>query len=269
MYFCISNILFILKMMKYYFFLLLPALLLLWGCPNPPTEPDATGTLELNFTPYWNGSALEFGVAQNAYFGRVVTLDSFQFYVSNIRAVKNDNTEVKVSDIVLFDFLKAGKKAHGSGVFESFTLKVGNYKGLIFDIGVSPTLNHTNAANYNPDSPLHISKDMFWNETDGYTFVFLKGKTDSIGTQFPISYRVGLDDLLTPLNYTTQAKDAFSITKNTETQFILQIDLREILAGIDVAKNPIIDARPKNSAGYVLSQQLLDNLKNKSLFKEP
>lgn len=256
--------------MKNYFFLLLPALFLLFGCPGPPPpEPVATGTLELNFTPYWNGAALEFDVLQSAYFGRKITLDSFQFYVSNIRAVKNDNSEVKIGDIALFDFLKTGKTNHGSGVFQAFTLEVGDYKGLIFDIGVSPALNHTNAATYNPDSPLHTSKNMFWNETDGYTFLFLKGKTDSAGVQFPVSYRIGLDDLLTNLNYTTQSKDAFAIQKNVETQFILQIDVREILDGIDIARKPMIDSRPKNGEGYILSQQIMNNLKTKSLFKEP
>lgn len=257
------------KSMQKYFLFLLPCLLFLIACPTKPTDPGAKGTLELHFSPYWNGAPLEFDVPLSTYSGHLITLDSFQFYVSNIRAIKTDNTEEKIGDIALFDFLKAGKTEHGDGVFQSFDLKVGDYKGLIFDIGVSPNLNHTNAATYHVDSPLYTSKNMFWNEIDGYTFLFLKGKTDSTGTQFPVSYRVGLDDLLTNLNFTTDAKDAFTIKTNKETQFILQIDVMELLAGIDVAKTPMTDSRPKNSPAYLLAQQIMNNLKTKALFKEP
>ena len=255
--------------MKHYFFLLLPAFFLLLGCPTGQLGPIATGTLEINFMPYWNGTPLEFGVPLSAGLGRSITLDSFQFYITNVRAIKTDNSEEKIGDIALFDFLKTGKTDHGGGVFAFFSLKVGEYKGLIFDIGVSPTLNHTNAATYDVDSPLYSAKNMFWNEIDGYTFLFLKGKTDSTGTQFPVSYRIGLDDLLTNLTYTSDAKDAFSIQKNKETQYMFQIDVRKIIEGIEVAKQPIIDSRPKNSAEYILSQQIMNNLKTTSLFKEP
>lgn len=255
--------------MKYSLFFLVLASFLFWGCPRGTNDPDATGTIELNFQPYWNGTALEFGAPLTTALGKTITLDSFQYYVSNIRAIKEDNSEVLITGIALYDLLESGKTYHGGGVSHGFETKVGDYKGLKFDIGVSQTMNHTDATSYSSDSPLHISKNMFWNEIDGYTFLFLKAQTDSTGIPFPVSYRVGLDDLRTTLDFSLQEKDAFTIKKNKETQFIIQIDLREIIGNIDITRNPITSSRPKNSPEYLLSQHIMDNLKTKSLFKEP
>jgi uncharacterized repeat protein (TIGR04052 family) len=108
----------------------------------------------------------------------------FRFYVSRLRLVKADGSEVPVTltqdglwqldDVALLDFENAtGACANGTEetrhVVEG-TVPTGDYAGLRFDIGLPFEKNHREAT-LQP-SPLNLSR-MFWSWNGGYKFMRL------------------------------------------------------------------------------------------------
>lgn len=246
-------------------------LFLLTGCPRNTLEN--TGTLELNFELKVNGADGELNQKYQISSNRYLTLDSLRFYVSNVVAIKSDGSELPLLDVNLFDFDETGKTTHGSGIYKPFEVPVGEYKGLKFNLGLPSELNHSNPTLFNPTNhPLHSSRNTNWNITDGYLFLQVAGEADSLlsgGTPKRISYQLGTDNLLRPKNYSTASTHAFSIKPDRETQFILQIELTEILNGIDFLGIPVNHTRPQGSALYDDAVKMMDNFSTNSLYKVP
>lgn len=238
---------------------------------GPDIKPEnQVGTLELNFEANVAGQIFEKG-QRYSYSNRYGWIDSLKFYVSNLKAIRKDGTDTLLAEILLFDYSLAGKTLHGSGVFESFDILVGEYQGVSFSLGVSPTLNHTNAVTYPSGHPLNSSNGMFWNTTDGYAFLMIKGGADSLNSAtptIPLAYYIGNDALLKPKSY-INGDNAFKIVRNKEVQFKIQIDLSEVLNGIDIARTPTSYTLPLGSADYQRAEKIMDNFVTKSLFKVP
>lgn len=257
-------------MKKLNLFFLAPLLLLFMGCPVPQVEDK--GTLELKFELKINGSDGELGQNFQIFNNRYLNPDSIRFYISNAVAVKADGGEVALAEVALFDFDKTNKTTHGPGIFEAYAIPVGQYKGIKFNLGLPSTLNHTDPASYTNDSDLHASHLTHWNNTDGYYFLQIAGLADSVvtgGTPLKMSYQIGLDNLMRAKDYSTGTSHAFSIVAKSETQFVIQMELTEILSGIDFVRNPINHTRPQGSAEYDKALIIMNQFVNNSLYKVP
>lgn len=257
-------------MKQFLFPFILLCLGLFSGCPG--TQPEDIGTLELNFELKVNGADGELGQKYQISGKRFLTLDSLRFYISDVVAIKSDGSEYPLTDVVLFDFDKTGKTTHGSGIFKAFPVPAGEYKGLKFNIGLPATLNHENPILYNSADYLHSSRNTHWNTTDGYYFLQIAGLADSLisgGTPTRMSYQIGMDNLLRFKNYATASTHAFTISKNKETQFIIQTELTETLSGIDFLSIPVNHTRPEGSALYNDAVKVMDNFSTNSFYKVP
>jgi hypothetical protein len=233
----------------------------------PPVEK---GTLELNFQWKVNGGDAEIGSRYQIATGQFLALDSFRYYISDIRAITNDNQEISLKDAALFDFDKTGKTSHGGGVFESFPISPGKYKGISFKIGLPPTLNHSETSQYPENSPLHPNKKMHLNTTNGYVFASFVGKADDgVNTPIPVSYKLASDSLLVSKNYATAPSHAFTIQSKQETQFIIQVELTEVFESISPLSSPSTQTFPYNSSDFTLAKKMMNNFAFLSLFKVP
>lgn len=246
--------------------------LLFSACPSKTNVEPQVGTIELNFQLKINGGDAGLRNAYQIGTNRFLRLDSLRFYLSDVRAVKEDGSELAIKDAILFDFDQAARLTHGTGIFYTIELPTGKYKGLRFRIGLPNNLNHADANNYDLGHPLNRARGMYWNTTDGYIFLQIAGASDSVLTgsyATPVSYQVGLDNLLTDKDYTTSSDHTFTIRTKEETQFIIQTELSEIMQGVDVVRNPITHSRPQGSAAYLLAQKIMENFGLRSLYKVP
>lgn len=254
------------------FLILLVFTMLFSACPTTQPVDPQLGTVELNFQLKVNGGDAGLRNVYQVAGNRFLRLDSLRFYVSDVRAVKEDGSELAIKDAILFDFDQAARLTHGTGIFYAMELPTGKYKGLRFRLGLPTNLNHADANSYDIGHPLNRARGMYWNTSDGYVFLQIAGASDSVLTgsyATPVSYQIGLDNLLTNKDYTTIQDHEFTIRAKEETQFIIQTELSEILQGVDVVRNPITHSRPQGSAAYQLAQKIMENFGIRSLYKVP
>jgi len=122
--------------------------------------------------------------------GKEFFFQKLKFFISEVRLVRTDNTEVDVADAAYFDFADKNWK--------SFSVEApsGDYKGIKFNVGLNPAQNATNPDNYKASDPLGPKDDMFW-EWLKHRFINLEGKAAVAGSGFVNSvglvYHVGRD----------------------------------------------------------------------------
>lgn len=143
-----------------------------------PVEPK----MNLSFNPYFNGA--ELGIAErfvNVH-GYPVEVTDMTFYISNIQV--HDGDEVtSLSEIEIINVRNAETTL-------SFTLPVGSYDAISFDLGVPQDLNGTANPDfltsvYDPTHPLSESNGMYWIWQTGYRFCKFEGRYDTISTTAP------------------------------------------------------------------------------------
>lgn len=253
-------------------FLLFSLVLLLTGCPAPP-DTEKKGTLELNFQLKINGGDGGLRETYQISDKQYLYLDSLRFYVSDVKAIKSDGSEVQLADVLLFDFNKGTlRTTHGTGIFYQFEATVGSYKGMKFKLGLPSALNHGDPDSYGMDHPLNRARGTFWNIQDGYYFLQIAGKSDSLmngSYAQTVSYQIGTDALLQTKDYSSSQTHKFDIKSETETQFIIQIELTEILKDINLLTQPYTHSRPAGSAEALLAKQMMEQFALKSLYKVP
>ena len=100
--------------------------------------------------------------------GRMIVVDLAKMYISNIRLIKTDNSEVSLGTVKILQ--KQGTEEYGLG-----TAPAGNYKSVKFDIGLSDADNASSPAS--GDAILNQSSMWFGAtaQPDGYVFVNFAG----------------------------------------------------------------------------------------------
>jgi len=120
-----------------------------------------------------------------------LTITDLRFYASNFRVIDQSGVEHQVEltqdgawqldDVALLDFENnSGFCQNGTSETNykvTGTHKAPNVKGVIFDIGVPESLNHSDSATM--PSPLNLTS-MWWNWQGGYKFMRIEGASDSL-----------------------------------------------------------------------------------------
>lgn len=118
-----------------------------------------------------------------------VTLQDFRLYVSNLRLIDAKGREHPVrltadgpwqdADVALVDLEDASGGCNGNAPINAAVkgrVAKGDYKGLTFDLGVPPTLNHQDPTIAR--APLNVSA-LSWPWRGGYKFVTIDIETSS------------------------------------------------------------------------------------------
>lgn len=173
------------------------------------------GTQPLSFsTSYADGMGKDF------YFSKL------KFYLSHIKLIKADNTEVEIEDAAFFNFEDSNWKSFSAEV------DAGTYKGLKFSVGLDPAQNATNPDNYGNNEALGRKDDMFWDWLK-HRFIVLEGTADTTGNSFSggnigLVYHVGRD---TCYREVSLSGTSFTIEANSNKQLNLNLDLLKVFYG--------------------------------------
>lgn len=263
------------------------ALLGIMACNRGETPLDA-GTFEINFTPVMGGQTFEVGFPYENVLGRSYQIDMFRMYVADITLVKEDGSEVVLSEIELFDVANGGETerragtAHGTGAYKIFEgVEAGNYRGVKFGIGVPDRLN-TEPADYASDHPLSVGNSMYWSWRTGYKFMAIEGKIDSSQANdgavrdHALIYHTGKDSVNSPNSiYRTvsylESDHAFTIEQGKELQFVIEMDINRMFYTasdtIDMVENNTSHSVPGEQ--FDLAKKITDNLIDGGLYKVP
>lgn len=222
-------------------------------------EPVITKVV-VRFTPQWQGNPF---VMQSVYydnFGNRLRIDKFMHYVTSLRLIKEDNTEVMLKDFYLLNFLN-------DNTIE-MEVPAGKYKKLKFDVGIPEAYNKDqDPAQYPSSSPLSVagSQGMFWTWNTGYIFVKFEGMADTTGTEgqellSPFAIHIGDDPHFR--RFTTPTFSTDIVAGETKSfNVILHVDQLLATGGvsdIDLAT----DAITHTSNNLVLATTFVDNYIN-------
>ncbi len=225
-------------MKKKSFFFALFALAALSSC-----NKEGKGTVVLNFKALYDGSPLVM-MEPYAYNDTLdVFFSGFNFYVSNIRLIKEDGEPVELTDI---DFVDFDDMDNLSLAQQGFTLSFpdlpsGKYKAVQIGIGVPMMLNETRASDYPSGHPL--AKDShYWDAWESYIFSMTSGKIDANGDGVfddgAVLYHCGSDEVYRSKELTY----AFTLDKKGTAVIPLKVDLHHCFKEgdgyIDVIAHP-------------------------------
>lgn len=170
-------------------FILLISGLFFASCNNAKT-----GDLNIVFQANYGDEVLEFGKTYNQLDGTAFTITRSDFFMSDVRMIKDDGTEEFLSDLEQIDF-----DSSPGGIKVSFEdVDATNYESIKFSIGLLPDVNATQPSDYDAASPL-ANAGYYWSAWDSYIFTKTEGRVDdgtgSITTGW--IFHTGKDELLT------------------------------------------------------------------------
>jgi hypothetical protein len=243
------------------------------GCKKDAAIDTKTSFVELDMLPSWQGYSLILNQLYDVPGGMRLKPDQVKFYVSNLRLVKADSSEIKLADVILFDLgsttVATAKTNHnGSPYYYRKTVPAGNYLGIRFDIGVPASMNTSNPASFVYPHPLAIEQATHWSWASGYRFVIFDGKLDTTLTgngafDFQYTYHTGTDTLLTRHSF-VGGTHAFTLGDNQETRFTVEMDFAKLFFpdrgyNIDMVAEPQCHTLGND---FPLAQKLTENLKS-------
>jgi uncharacterized repeat protein (TIGR04052 family) len=165
------------------------ALCLAGACASTPAPSASMQDVAIRFDARAGDQSLRCGQSYSGIgsTGGSVTLQDFRVYVSNIRLVRRDGREEPLQlsadgvfqgeRVALLDFENASGNCNGNSVTNSIVrgrAPVGDYVGLVFDIGVPVDLNHQDTTLAAP--PLNFSA-LTWAWRYGYKFTTIDLET--------------------------------------------------------------------------------------------
>lgn len=240
------------------------------GCrKEQPDEEIENGMLELKFIPTIGGEPFVLSENYELSDGRPFAVDLLQFYVSNVRLVKDDGEELPLEGVSLLKAPEPGLRvSHGAGATVEFSAPPGQYKGLRFDVGLDSTLNHGDPSIWPDDHPLSIYQGTHWRWATGYRFVMAEGVVDTSAAKdrlpaAPFAFHTGTTPLTRSFDFTDRPEYAQYIAPNNYAHFNLRLDVRKLFDGgphrIDLAKERITHTLGDNE--YDLAVRFTENFK--------
>jgi len=139
-------------------------------------KEKGNSNIQLDFEFEYGDQVFEINKVYDYNFGYEVKFEKMLLYVSNVRFIESDGTVAEGPEIIFVDASSDQNKV-------SFEIPEGNYSRIEFSIGVPNNLNGTDnpdfdASLYDQDSPLSLSKGMYWTWNSGYRFILMDGRTN-------------------------------------------------------------------------------------------
>jgi hypothetical protein len=189
----------------------------LHACQKPAEEVSLT----ILFRAKFNNEDLQLKREYTDSKGYKYKLDGLKFFLSNISLVKEDNSEVKVSDLICVDFENASTLQLHLKNFEK-----GRYKKIKFGIGLTPEQNNVLPDDAPAGDPRQIYSLMYWSWLK-YIFVKMDGRSDIDGSgnfQNLLIYHVGTDELYR----TAEVDKKFEISEKQEKKMAIVLNFLSI-----------------------------------------
>ncbi len=178
---------------------------------------------------YVGNDFLVMGQTYQNILGQSFRVEKLRFYVSNFTLIKADGGEVVIKD---YDYLRF-ENNHASNQNPGERIKAdapsGFYKGIKFSIGVDPSVNNGDPAQYAPGHPLSIlTNEAHWGWSTGYIFLKFEGDIDQTPGSGSLDqsflYHTGLNELYRTISFD---KD-FEINGGADFTYQLKLDVAKM-----------------------------------------
>jgi hypothetical protein len=239
-------------------------LLLFTGCDKDKEQPKPeTGTFEFKLLPTVNGADLKLDQVYRNADNQRFTVNFLKTYVSNLRLLKADGSEVLVKNVALLDAAQTGKTDHGAGMYFTATAPVGDYVGVKYLIGIPDSLNFADPTPYANTHPLSVTQQMHWSWNTGYIFVRMEGTVDSLGTETaPLSrgyfYHLGRKELVREITART-ANTTFKIQKDRLVEFVNETNILDWFRNADNSKISMATQNTHSQPSSTVAPSMMDN----------
>ena len=161
------------KMKKLLLIIPVAIVLVFFAC----NKEKGNSNIQMDFDFEYADQAFEINKVYSYNFGYEVKFEKMLLYISNVRFIESDGTVVNGPEIIFVD-------ASSDNNMVSFEIPEGNYTRIEFSLGVPEGLNGTDnpdfdASLYDQNSPLSLSKGMYWTWNSGYRFILMDGRTNT------------------------------------------------------------------------------------------
>lgn len=231
------------------------SLISITSCSEDDDSPT-TAAFELHFDNHVGNAELDYTTEFTDSSGRKYMFTISRYYISNIRLVKNDNSELSFGDQVLL------VKQELQTAFDMGEVEPGMYKGIRFDVGIDSIRNHQDPATYDAGHPLAIQSDgtMHWGWAPGYRFVTIEGMVDTNPTpddtvDFAMTFHLGTDNLLRSVEL---IRTPFEVVAGDQVEFKVVTDHEAFFDGVDLR----FENFTKTMDNPPLAVKVMDNIAN-------
>lgn len=185
---------------------------------------------------FYGSDTLIFGKVYQDANGNPLKFDRFQFYTSGIKVLEKsgDTLDIKGSYV-----LSSGT----DGGHDLGTHLVGEPESVMFQLGVDSQANHSDPSTYPENHALyHKIPTMHWGWETGYRFWVIEGWIDDdrdgkFTNRF--EFHIVGDPLLK-----TKVLSTAGIIKDEKLFLVVDVDLKELLNGIDLTQNNVFHGGP-------------------------
>lgn len=193
--------------------------------PTPTTPPaEDKGTVKVTFNHVVDNDPFAYGTNYKNAFGDTFAVNKFQYYISNIKLTKSDNSvysEPESYHLIHKDNLLSNNN------FVISNIPAGTYKSITYVIGVDSIKNVTGAQ----ENDLSPSYGMFWNWFTGYIMLKLEGTSPQSGSMdktitFHIGGFGGANNVLRTV--TINFAEDLVISKSKNPQLKLKTNVNEL-----------------------------------------
>lgn len=206
------------------------------SCKKDNTIAPAAQTqkITLNFSHTAGDKAINFTDVFTTSAGAKYTLSMFRYYISNIRLVKEDNSEQTITGSYFL-------VSPNNPTCDLGKIPLGNYKTIKFAVGIDSLTNHSDPTIYPLNNPLAIqSPSMHWNWNSGYIFLMLEGSCDTTVNNTDVlvygqyshglAFHLGMDRLYKKVELIGN----FTVDDNTEKRINIKTDINTFLKNVDL-----------------------------------
>ena len=245
-------------------FLFVTTIFINFSCDPDPILEDVTD-VELTFKGKFGEETFLINKSDWQYNNMDIRFDQFNFFISNVKLVKEGLSGQEETDLVEIDFVDLSfAPVDLEDAQKGFTLKisnvpVGEYDGIKIGLGVPADLNKSSWDEFGDGHPLR-KVSHHWAAWDSFIFSKTEASIDvdnDGGFVHKISYHTGSDDAFV----TAYEPKQISLSKEEITNITLEVDVKEMFDDIDV----IQDFGTHNLTDIDLVKKVMSNLQNKAL----
>ena len=191
----------------------------------------------------------------------------FNFYLSDIEIVKDNDEVVRLKDVGFIDFngnTDLTKAAAGTKINLN-DIGIGSYKAIRFGIGIEPGKNAKEPGDF-PTDPYLGDPGNYWTAWNSYIFSRLEGRSDTLpnaaGGDVSYLYHTGVDGMYQTRSFTK----TFEISSNSNSELIFNINAKDIFyksgAEINIPNANVSHSGAVGTPAYDLARQTIINIAN-------
>ncbi|MDG1333806.1 MAG: hypothetical protein P8P74_15825 [Crocinitomicaceae bacterium] len=211
--------------------------------------------VNIDFQPKVEGNYLIQNTNVLSLSGADMTVDFFNYYISNVHIIHDGGQDLDLSDTVFIVTME-------DHFLELGTQDVTNIESIDFGVGVPQSVNHLDISQYDESNPLSWqTPSMHWGWTSGYKFLLVNGYGDSNNDG-------NADELfqlhcLGDANYKNVSMTVVPTVSATESTIVIDCNLDEWMFGFHPGTGGI------HHGETGVNSSIMNNVDNRPVFTLP